>query len=409
MAVLTPEMQRELLKTALEIKMRADAVAALQPGRAQLNAAEEAVLLEDLNKVLLYRESWLTRMRELRKLKNKGLFTLEDEAELVAKIDAKLKAQPSCINNPTYGADAAADVAEPDATGFDGALKGMFSKITGGLDNGPFAFIGKLLQQIFSFIFPMISAFKEMGEKLNPKPTPADLLKEGLFEQADAELANQEAELIQKLKALEDGELTAILVSYEEELKELQKVTLENGTQLPFAQATKEHQRDTLRLRLDKFNDFSSKAAPALAAHAEAVSAQQQRALKMQQKNVLQGQYDNFGDKASLECEVLKARLDAIEAHAKDQKDKAELAAQRVISCVHNEDRTLKFKAVGDVHTPLWQVEQARQKALAGKERHAVHLAKMQAKTAHERQMALAQAQAAARPRPMAGPMVEAE
>lgn len=398
----TPELQRELLRKDLETKMRADAEVVFG---GKLDAEKNRILLEDLNKVFLYRENWLQRMRELRKLRNNGLFTAQDETELTTMIDTKLRANPRCIavDNAQYGSDPAADVAEPsDATGFNGALKGIFSKITGALGDGPFAFIGKLLQQIFSFIFPMISAFKEMGEKLNPKPTPADLLKDGLLDEADAELANQEAELIQKLKALEDKDLTDLLEGYQKELRELEEVILADGTKLPFTQATEDYKRNTLRLRLDMFNNFSSKAAPALAAHAEEVSAKQQAALKEQQLRALRVQHDAVVrvERTSLEGAVLNARMQAIDAHQKEQVEKARLAAQRVTDCVHNPaDGSLKFKAISDVHTPLWAAEQAKQKALATKARQEARVAKQRERAAYDRQLALAKAQ---RPAPVA-------
>jgi hypothetical protein len=346
MAALFPELQKELLRTELEQKMRAASkvqIEAREGTKRELNLQENAALSASINQLLLGREAWLKQMREAEILKNDRALTLEEENRLNERVRVLLDSHPNFMANFKYQSNEKVATDPSQSTGFDAGLKGILSKISGSLGDGPFGFIGQLLEKILGLIFPMILAFKEMGETLNPKnpeKTPTDLVKEGSFDEADVVLEAQEQALIDKLKTLKDKngaeivEIKRLSDDYENKLLELHEVDLENGIKVTFSETSDEYKRHTLSLRMSMFNEISAKAMPILNAHAETVTAEQQHQLKQQQ-------HTRLNETVALappspESEVLKARMEAM---ATDMKNLAEkrTAAQRQESTVITE------------------------------------------------------------------------
>jgi hypothetical protein len=172
MAVLSPELQKELLRTELEKDRRAASKVAIQDKEGkerELNTQENAALLDSVNKLILGREAWLKQMRETEILKNGRALTLEEENRLNDRVRELIRSHPNFMSNFKYQSNEGPAAEPRPATGFEAGLKGMLSKLSGSLSDGPFGFIGKLLEKILGFIFPMISAFQEMGETSNQK------------------------------------------------------------------------------------------------------------------------------------------------------------------------------------------------------------------------------------------------
>lgn len=343
MAALSPELQKELLRTELEQEMRAASKVAIQAqegAERELNAQENAALVASINKLLLGREAWLKQMREAKMLKNGRALTLEEESRLNDRVRELLRSHPNFIADFKYQSNETANTDPSHATGFEAGFKGMFSKLSGALGDGPFGFIGQLLEKILGFIFPMISAFKEMGENLNPKKTPADLVKEGLFDEADVALETEEQALIDKLKTLKakDGaeivEIKNLLDAYEAQLLKLHEIDLKNGITVSFSETSDEYKRHTLSLRMNMFNEISAKAVPILNAHAETVTAKQQHQLKKQQHTQLNEAVAVAPP--SPESEILRARMEAIATDMRNLKEKRK-SAQRQESMVLEE------------------------------------------------------------------------
>lgn len=335
MAALSPELQKELLRTELEQEMRIASKVAIQAqegAERELNAQENAALFASINKLLLGREAWLKQMREAEILKNGRALTLEEESRLNDRVRELLRSHPNFIADFKYQSNETANTDPSHATGFEAGFKGMFSKLSGALSDGPFGFIGQLLEKILGFIFPMISAFKGMGENLNPKKTPADLIKEGLFDEADVALETQEQALIEQLKTLKakDGaeivEIKNLLDAYEAQLLKLHEIDLKNGITVSFSETSDEYKRHTLSLRMNMFNEISAKAAPILNAHAETVTAKQQHQLKKQQHTQLNEAVAVAPP--SPESEILRARMEAIATDMRNLKEKRK-SAQR--------------------------------------------------------------------------------
>ena len=343
MAALSPELQKELLRTELEQEMRIASKVAIQAqegAERELNAQENAALVASINKLLLGREAWLKQMREAEMLKNGRALTLEEESRLNDRVRELLRSHPNFIAEFKYQSNETANTDPSHATGFEAGFKGMFSKLSGALGDGPFGFIGQLLEKILGFIFPMISAFKEMGENLNPKKTPADLIKEGLFDEADVALETEEQALIDKLKTLKakDGaeivEIKNLLDAYEAQLRKLHEIDLKNGITVSFSETSDEYKRHTLSLRMNMFNEISAKAVPILNAHAETVTAKQQHHLKKQE-------HTRLNETVALappspESEILRARMEAIATDMRNLKEKRK-SAQRQESMVLEE------------------------------------------------------------------------
>lgn len=329
MAAISPELQKELLRSELETEQRAASKAAIQAKEGkerELNNQENAALIAYVNKLLLGRDAWLKQMREIQERAKRRALTVVEENALNDQVGRLLRAHPNFFAEFKYESNKEPDVDPSNATGFDAKLKGMFSKMSNAFGDGPFGFIGKLFEKILSFIFPMIAVFKEMGEVLNPKPTVADLIKEGSFDLADAELENQERALIDKLKPLRDKngeeivEIKRLLDAYEAQLLKLQEVDLENGIKVSFSETSDQYKRHTLSLRARLFNDISAKAAPILQAHAEAIDTEQQRQLKEQQHTRLRETM--AGVQHSPEADILKARMEAVAADMKNLAEK---------------------------------------------------------------------------------------
>lgn len=343
MAALFPELQKELLRTELEQEMRAASRVVIQAQEGterELNAQENAALVASINKLLLGREAWLKQMREAEILKNGQALTLEEENRLNDHVRELLRSHPNFIADFKYQSNEAVDTDPSHAPGFEAGLKGMFSKLSGALGDGPFGFIGQLLEKILGFIFPIISAFKDMGENLNLKKTPADLIKEGSFDEADVALETQEQTLIDQLKTLKDKdgseivEIKRLLDDYEAQLLKLHEVDLKNGRTVSFSETSDEYKRHTLSLRMSMFNNISAKAAPILNAHTETVTAKQQHQLKKQQ-------YTRLNEAVAVappspESEVLKARMEAMAVDMRNLKEKYK-SAQRQESMVLDE------------------------------------------------------------------------
>jgi hypothetical protein len=274
------DQRRAAARKDIETAWRTAAKAALVPPR-ELNAAEQAALLDRINKLFFGREEWLKQRREAQMRINNRAVTLAEETALLAEVDGLLSTNPDFVSNFKYEADVLAQSNEQDKSGMDPAMKGIFSKITGFLGDGPFAFIGMLLEKLFGMIFPMINAFKEMAEKLNPKPTPASLLSEGRLEDANVLLMKQEADLLAKM----DGVLSDLavaqpmvtrnlrtrLANYRTLLSHFEKKDL-----LEHANVSEQYKRDNLEARNRAFNVFSTKANEILKIHAEEMALQQQ-------------------------------------------------------------------------------------------------------------------------------------
>lgn len=400
MAAQLEETQRRLIQTELLETIRDEKLvlinraAAGAARRQALNEKEWAEVTATVNKLLLGRDAWLKQMREASMRRQRiAELTIEEERRLNEQVDVLLRdpAQRNSVANVKYESDNVPDAAPKNATGFDGVLQGMLSKLTGALGDGPFAFIGKLLTQIFSFIFPMISAFKEMGKK-----TTADLIKEGSLEEADAELTMQENELINKIsttipKIPETKDVYDALAAYQEELKKLKEVKFVDNKgaveTVSFAETTKSYQTNILASRLKIFNELSSKTAAPLAVHEELVTAQAEKTAWERQRDGLAARR---GDrvtcpKGSVESKLLKVRINAI------QTEMAALEAKRV-AAVEQEARFLADMAAETKHiqdlfaqnAALSVAEAKRQKDLDAKTKADAGKAVQEAKDKYE-------------------------
>lgn len=380
MAVVAPELQREQLRAELhtqELKFWKDKIAADEKQTRELNNLEQAALTVRINSLLAGRDLWLQQMREAKmQQERRALNAVEEEllnrqvrALLIAeKADReneealkKFRAKQQFIANFKYVSDEIPAPAPAPATGFEGMLNGMLSKLTGTLGDGPFAFIGKLLTQIFSFIFPLISAFKEMGKK-----TTAELIKEGSFDEADAELTMQEEEFMSKLSDIK--EMGEVLDAYKAELEKLKTVDVD-GQKVHFADTTEAYKRKILAMRSELLKKASSLAAPGFATHAERVVAEQRRDLKEKQLQAKQTERAPLDSKNGGE-EVAKilnldARIQAINAEFEDLKRVAEKAKAQEDLFV---GRKAAFKAEVEnsllVAEPILDAEKTKQRAI---------------------------------------------
>lgn len=159
-----------------------------------LNQQEQAIFNQELNRLLSLRKRILD---DLRVKKIAALhpvpYTSNDESALNQIVNDLLK------NNPNYEApEIKKDAIDPNDP--VGAIKGIFSKITGvmGMDKGPFAFIAQLLEKLFEFIFPMIKGFKEMGETMKEKAV--SLFHKGKLEDAEVTVRKEEGSGFEKVE-----------------------------------------------------------------------------------------------------------------------------------------------------------------------------------------------------------------
>lgn len=411
MAAQLEETQRRLIQTELLETIRDEKLALINHGvavaaarRQALNEKEWAEVTATVNKLLLGRDAWLKQMREASMRRQRiAELTIAEEGVLNQQVDVLLRdpAQRNSVANVKYESDNVPDAAPKNATGFEAGLEGILSKITAGLGDGPFAFIGNLLQQIFSFIFPMISAFKEMGKKTVP-----DLIKEGSFNEADAELAMKENELINKLRPLATDEHEGIqkaLKAYEDALESLKTIPIAmtvNDEQenkevtefVAFEQASESHQRNILMSRMKILNELSSSVAPGLAAHEELVAAERREKLQKQQADQLGvvKQALELDDKRAIELAVLNTRIEALAVSMADLKQKREDAKAREDGFVRNMAGVEGYiDALFKQNNTLFAAERARQGDRIAKAK----VAEAQALERHIKEMALMDAQ----------------
>ena len=140
MAALSPELQKELLRTELEQEMSIASKVAIQAqegAERELNAQENAALVASINKLLLGREAWLKQMREAKMLKNGRALTLEEESRLNDRVRELLRSHPNFIADFKYQSNETANTDPSHATGFEAGFKGMFSKLSGALGDAP--------------------------------------------------------------------------------------------------------------------------------------------------------------------------------------------------------------------------------------------------------------------------------
>lgn len=398
--------QLELQRINTENKLKADliervrvSVEAMGLGDKQKRERfQQDVDALNLDYVMNLRAMWLDHMRKLKEQQTKQAITLAEEMAHIALVDAKLLADPTWLNNYKYESDEIpkAAAASSHATGWGGALNEMLSKMTGAFGDGPFAFIGKLLAQIFSFIFPMISVLKDMGKK-----TTEDLIKEGSLDEVDTELTFKENELIDKLSVLEEikkqsavevkglADAIAALEEYKKELLELKAIAVKDGGHVSFAEGTEAYKRSILTSRLKIFNEISSAVAPMLAVHEELVSAEQQYGLQHKRGDELQATL-TAGAKEKAEENMLQVRIAAIRAEENALAAKIEAAKA-------DEERFLKgmtgakahIEALFDKTKPLFVAEAEKQKERLEKMNQDAKAAKeyAEAETEHRREV----------------------
>ncbi|HEV2524387.1 MAG TPA: hypothetical protein VGU44_04565 [Gammaproteobacteria bacterium] len=313
------------LEIAERVKAEADGLAA-----GQSDQVKKAQFDSLMNNIIRLRAMWLTEMRKQKEQQTQKHITAEEEAINAAIIDARLQADPNHLRSFSCPSDDIPEPAPAHATGFEGMLNGMLSKVTGAFGDGPFAFMGKLLAQIFGFIIPMISAFKEMGKK-----TPEELLREGTDEalnEADAALTEREGKLINQLSAMKaEPKAAAALKVYEQKLQEL-KTLVVDGQPVLFSEASAAYKSKILASRLGVFNEISSTIAPVLAEHEKVVAAKQRLDLKSQQLVLDRKLRDRAGDKES--SEMLQGRIAIIqtEMQALEQKYNAARDQERAFA-----------------------------------------------------------------------------
>lgn len=227
-----------------------------------LNQQEQAIFNQELNRLLLLRKRILDDLREKKKLALlPAPYAANHETELNRIVNDLLK------NNPNYEApEINKDTVDPNTP--EGALKGIFSKITGaiGMDKGPFAFIAQLLEKLFSFIFPMINSFKEMGETMKEKAY--NLFHKGKYEDAEVSLKQEERsgfeKVIRELNetivnengnqiAVDATQLLVDLNTYRTELAKFEKKDLLDNPAL-----SEEYRLENLQLRIDEFKKFEN-------------------------------------------------------------------------------------------------------------------------------------------------------
>ncbi len=327
----------------------------------------------NLNYVMSLRTMWLEHMRKLKEQQTKQAITLAEEMAHIAFVDAKLRVDPAWLNNYKYESDEIPKVksTSSNTTGWGGAFNEMLSKMTGAFGDGPFAFIGKLLAQIFSFIFPMISTLKDMGKK-----TTEDLIKEGSLDEADTELTIKENELISKLgvfeetqKKIDAGDAPEVkglkdaigaLEVYKQQLLELKAIDVEGGGSVLFSEGTEAYKRSILTSRLKIFNEVSAAVVPGLAAHEELVSVTQQHALQHARYNQLNGVVIG---KVKAEAEILQARMAAIKAEEDALAEKMKVVeAQEKNFLANMAGAKAHVEALFNKTQPLFQAEAQRQK-----------------------------------------------
>ncbi|HQZ88200.1 MAG TPA: hypothetical protein PLL67_05550, partial [Gammaproteobacteria bacterium] len=139
MAVLTPELQKELVKVELEKKMRGemkDALKAVDEVR-ELNEKENAALIADINKIMAGRDAWLKQMREAQMREKRRALTLTEEEALNDQANQLLTDARNFIANFKYESDETPDVDPKNAnkTGLEGMLSNFGSDL--GLGDNP--------------------------------------------------------------------------------------------------------------------------------------------------------------------------------------------------------------------------------------------------------------------------------
>ena len=154
MAAQLEETQRRLIQTELLETIRDEKLALINHGvavaaarRQALNEKEWAEVTATVNKLLLGRDAWLKQMREASMRRQRiAELTIAEEGVLNQQVDVLLRdpAQRNSVANVKYESDNVPDAAPKNATGFEAGLEGILSKITAGLGDGPFAFIGNL-------------------------------------------------------------------------------------------------------------------------------------------------------------------------------------------------------------------------------------------------------------------------
>jgi len=380
MAVLTPELQKELVKVELEKKMRGemkDALKAVDEVR-ELNEKENAALIADINKIMAGRDAWLKQMREAQMREKRRALTLAEEKALNDQANQLLTDARNFIANFKYESDETPDVDPKNAnkTGLEGMLSNFGSDLGLG-DNPIFNFLGKL----FAFIMHFIKGVKET---FNPEKAPADvvedLVKEGSFDEAELELTKQENELINKLKPFAEHkgneEIKEALEAYETQLAGLKKGVPvlndkdEQESVLALKQTTGAYREQVLSLRTTIFNRISSTLTPGLIAHAAVVSETERKAAKEKQVSELQRVHNAIGDEGKHAREALQARMNALRV------DVADLEAKR-LAAVAKEARFRKgvqlsqgkaaeqIRGAFELNKPLFDAEIARQKTFA--------------------------------------------
>lgn len=227
-----------------------------QLGR-ELDLQEREIVNKELNNICNRRKKMLEQLRNAKKAELHPVpYSSNHELEINRIVDGLLK------DNPNYEVPETIQNVASDPNSPEGILEGFLSDITGAM-GGPFALIGQLFKQIFSY---MIKGFKKMGEMTKGKAE--SFFQKGKLEDAEVTLRQEERDGFEKV-ARELREITANAVplsplavaatnlstelnNYCTELAKFEKKEL-----LEHPALSEEYRLENLQLRIDEFNKFN--------------------------------------------------------------------------------------------------------------------------------------------------------
>ena len=236
---------------------------------------------------------------------------------------------------------------------------GFLPKITGALTDGPFAFIGKLLEYVFNLISPIIPMITGMSEKLNPKKTLDELNPKD----ANALLKKQEAELLTKMDSV-----LMEMPGYEEiqDLLKNYRDHLSTHTDETFLKkANTQYLSDNLEYRKKMYETFSSKINEILSVHAAKVEVDKRIEAETKEIDDLKSKVGVIHDpKLDPQKSILTNRLMGLQAVLTQQQKKKTELEDREKDLLKNfpaEDIAIKINQLENNHEPRFEEEKDRQ------------------------------------------------